>query len=138
MHLARSSRKRRSRRGFTLLEIIVVVTIIALLAAMVAPRLLGQVGKSKRKIAESDVQTIAQQVNLWMLNNGFDRLPSDFELELLASGDDRVLNEDELIDPWGNAYIVVFPPDVNPDFDILSFGADGQPGGEGDDADVVN
>lgn len=126
------------RRGFTLLEIIVVVTIIALLAAMVAPKFWGQLTKSKAKIAQSEVQTIAQQVSLWMLNNGYDRLPDDFELEMLAEGEDRVLNADDLTDPWDRPYILVLPPDVNVDFDIVSYGADGEPGGEGDDADIVN
>ncbi|MBT8483986.1 MAG: prepilin-type N-terminal cleavage/methylation domain-containing protein [Phycisphaerales bacterium] len=134
----RQCHPRRGRRGFTLLEIIVVVTIIALLATLVAPKLLGNIGKAKQRAATSDVASIYQQVNIWMADHGISRLPGDFRLDTLARGDDRLLNSDDLIDPWDNAYVLVNPGEVNPDFDIVSYGADGVPGGEGEDADVVN
>jgi len=136
----RNSRQRRpeTRRAFTLLEVIVVVTIIALLATLVAPRLIGQIGKSKQKIAQSEVAMIAQQVQLWMVDNGYSTLPDDFDLETLTEADDPLLRRKDLYDPWDNRYILINPGEENPDFDIWSYGADGEPGGEGENADVVN
>jgi len=135
----RSTFRKQRRGGFTLLEIIVVVTIIALLAALVAPRLLGNVGRSKQKIAKAEVASIAQQISLWMLDNGYSKPPNDFELQVLLEGDDPYLaKQDDLLDPWGRQYIVRIPGEENPDFDVISYGADGEPGGEGEDADVVN
>ena len=127
----------RARRAFTLIEIIVVVTIIALLATLIAPRLLKNIGKSKQKVAQAEAASIAQQVQLWMLDNGYSRLPDDFELEQLTEGDDASLRVKDLLDPWEHNYVVINPGEENPDFDIVSYGADGQPDGEGEDADIT-
>lgn len=132
------SRRRPIRRAFTLIEIIVVVTIIALLAALVAPRLLSQVGKTKTKIAQAEVASIAQQVKLWMADAGMSRLPDDFELDMLTEGADPLLQAKDLIDPWDRPYIIDIPGNVNIDFDVVSFGANGEPGGEGEDVDVIH
>jgi len=134
----RRSPRRRARRAFTLLEVIVVVTIIALLATLVAPRLLSNIGKSKQRIAQAEVASIAQQVKLWMVDNGYGHLPNDFELEALTEGDDPLLRTRDLYDPWDRLYLLVNPGDENPDFDIWSYGADGERGGEGENADIVN
>jgi general secretion pathway protein G len=142
-HPVRRLRTRRcasrpERRAFTLLEIIVVVTIIALLATLVAPRLLQNIGKSKQGIAKAEVASIAQQVSLWMADNGHSRLPGDFDLEILTEGDDAYLRAKDLLDPWDRPYQLISPGEENPDFDIVSYGANGEPGGDGEDADVVN
>lgn len=134
----RQRSSRRNRRGFSLLEIVVVVTIIALLATLVAPRLLDNIGRSKQRIAQSEVASIAQQVNLYMADHGMSRIPQDFNLEWLTEGDRPYMRSRDLIDPWGNPYVIVIPGEENPDFDIVSYGADGQPGGDGEDMDVVN
>jgi general secretion pathway protein G len=130
--------RRTIRRGFTLLEIIVVVTIIALLATLVAPKLLKNVGKTKVKVATNEVASIAQQVNLYLLDNGLSRPPDDLELPALAQGSDAYLREKDLIDPWGNSYQLIVPGVENSDFDVISYGANGEPGGEGEDKDIVN
>lgn len=126
------------RRGFTLLEIVVVVTIVALLAAFIAPRLLGRVGQSRQSVAQSEVRSIAQQVHLWMLDNGHGMLPDDFRLEVLTTGPNAPFRPGDLKDPWGRDYVLIAPGRVNSDFDIVSYGRDGEPGGEGEDMDVVN
>ncbi|UCD76931.1 MAG: type II secretion system protein GspG [Phycisphaerales bacterium] len=129
----------RSRRAFTLLEVIVVVTIIALLAALVAPKLLINVEKSKRKIAQADVSSIAQQVSLYLLDNGMSKPSDDLDLEMLVEGPEPYLRAKDLLDPWGNPYVIRTGIDAeNPDFDIVSYAADGLPGGEGDGEDIVN
>lgn len=128
--------RRHRRRGFTLLEIIVVVTIIALLATLVAPRLLGNVDRARAGSAQNGVAQIAQQVSLYALDQGWSRVPQDFDLQLLV--DANLLRSRDLIDPWGNPYMIRVPGTENPDFDIVSYGANGEPGGEGYDADIVN
>lgn len=138
-HSRRSRPHRAVRRGFTLLEVIVVVTIIALLATLVAPRLWKQIGGAKQRIAQSEVASIAQQVKLWMVDNGYSRLPDDFELTQLTQGNDPYMDDEDLLDPWDTPYVLVNPGEKNSaDFDIVSLGADGERGGEGEDADVVN
>jgi general secretion pathway protein G len=129
---------RDGRRAFTLLEVIVVVTIIALLATLVAPRVLSNIGKSKQKIAEAEVNSIAQQVQLWMADNGMSSLPDDFDLMELTQGSNPYLREKDLYDPWDRMYVLRNPGESNPDFDIVTFGADGEPGGEDENNDVVN
>jgi general secretion pathway protein G len=126
---------RHVRRAFTLLEIIVVVTIIALLAALVAPRLLDNIWKTKQKIAQAEVASIAQQVGLYLADHGMSRPPQDLDLDALVP---NYLRAKDILDPWGNKYMIVVPGVHNPDFDILSYGGDGVPGGEGEDADVWN
>ena len=132
------SQRRRTRRAFTLIEIVVVVTIIALLAALIAPRLLSNIDKAKYASARAEVSEIAKQVSIWMADNGYSRLPQDFDLIVLAEGQDRVFNQDDLLDPWEAPYILVNPGEENPDFDVMSLGADREVGGEDFDADIVN
>ena len=137
--LLRRRAAHRGRRGFTLLEVVVVVTIIALLATLVAPRVIQHVGRSKQKIAQAKVAFLAEQVSLYMLDNNLSHVPDDFDLVVLAEGDDPYVRMKDLKDPWENDYTIRVGIDaVNPDFDIVSYGADGQPGGEGEEQDVVN
>lgn len=125
-------------RGFTLLEVIVVVVIIALLATLVAPRVFDNIGRSNARIARAEVESIAQQVHLYLVDNGMSRIPNDFRLQQLTEGDRPYLRPRDLIDPWGNEYVIRIPGEVNPDFDIISYGASGEPGGEGEDADIIH
>ena len=126
-------------RAFTLLEVIVVITIIAILAALVAPRMLGWVGKAKSRAAAAEASAIGEALNLYLLENGLTKVPDGFDLNTLMEGSDPYFEKaDDLIDPWDNPYVVRVPGEVNFTFDIVSYGADGQPGGEGDDADITN
>ena len=118
---------------------IIAVTIVALLAAVVAPRLLRFVGGAKRDIAKTETAALAQQVKLYLTENGLSSPPSDFDLNVLLEGDDPYLETaDDLIDPWENPYVIIIPGEVRIDFDVVSYGADGQPGGEGDNADIYH
>ena len=125
------------RRAFSLVELIVAVTIMAILAALVVPRVNQWVGFTKSKTARADAETIANQVRMHMTAKGMSSLPDDFELVELTEGDGALLNANQIIDPWGNPYQIRIPGEVNIDFDVYSFGADGQAGGEGENADVV-
>jgi general secretion pathway protein G len=138
--------RRLARRGFTLMEIIVVVTIIALLAALVAPKLLSQFGSAKVKIAQSEASGLASAVNIYLVDKGLSQVPEDFDLGVLLLAPESgggpngpyLQKADDLIDPWDREYRIRVPGEVNVDFDVVSYGEDGQPGGEGANKDVTN
>jgi general secretion pathway protein G len=135
---------RPARFGFTLLELLVVMAIIALLAAYVAPQYFQQVGKSQQSLARSQVEAFKRALGIYRLDVG--RFPTTEEgLAALAARPAGVnkwsgpyLEMPPPLDPWGRAYIYRSPGVGNPDFDIGSFGSDGQPGGEGEAADILN
>lgn len=127
---------RRKASGFTLLEIVIAVTIVAILAAVIVPRLTGFIGQAKNDRAKADAATLAQQVELYMTKFHLSTLPADFALDVLAEGEPPMLkNRKQLLDPWGRPFAIRVPGTVNYDYDIISFGEDGE-GGTPDD--VVN
>jgi type II secretory pathway pseudopilin PulG len=74
---------------------------------------------------------------MYMTAKGLSTLPGDFELVELSEGEGALLNKNQLSDPWGNPYQIRVPGEINLDFDVYSFGADGQSGGEGENADII-
>jgi general secretion pathway protein G len=129
--------------GFTLLELLVVVAIIGLLAGYVAPRYFGQVGKSEVSAAKAQLDALEKSLDQYRLDTG--HYPSN-ELGLNAlvqkppnepkwSG--PYLRKAVPSDPWGKPYIYKIPGEKG-DYDLLSYGKDGQPGGTGEDADLTN
>jgi general secretion pathway protein G len=131
------SRRPAARRAFSLIELIVAITIMAILAALVVPKVTHYIGFAKSRTARSDVETIAGQVRMFMTTKGMSTVPSDFDLAQLTEGDTAVLNKNQLLDPWGNPYQIRIPGEINLDFDVYSLGADGQAGGEGENADII-
>jgi general secretion pathway protein G len=139
MNFHRTRHQRRTRRGFTLIEVIIAVTIVALLSMLIVPNVMKLLGDAKVNKAKADVNTLANNVRLYMVQNGMSQLTSDFDLSKLCEGDDALItNPNQLIDPWKHPYVVIYPPTYNKDFDIVSYGADGQPGGEGQAKDIIN
>jgi len=138
--------KERKRDAFTLVELMVVILIIAMLAAFVTPRMFKGLGKAKSQIAKAKMAIIEDALGRFYIDCG--RYPDDsegLEVLLLAPADleekwnGRYCKPSELLDPWGNPYIYVAEGQYNPgSFDLISFGADGTEGGEGDNADIVN
>jgi general secretion pathway protein G len=141
-----SSRNRITRRAaFTIMEVLVVIVIIGILAAAVAPRVFSRVGKSKQAVAKSNVETLANGVRTFMLDHG--SLEPGADISILWERPSNIAedkfepyvdNADALLDPWGNTYVLNVPGVFNKDFDVVSYGADGQPGGEGESADIIN
>lgn len=133
--------RRASERGMTLIEIMVVLVIIGLIASAVAVNVVGRQREAQVKKAKTDVQSIAGQgVDAFRVMRG--RYPSTEEgLQILIQEGFLKPNSEggRLVDPWGKEYIYLYPGQAHPDgFDIKSYGADGQPGGDGDAADIVN
>lgn len=144
MPQTRLHRRPRLQAGFTLLELLVVVAIIALLAAYVGPKYFSQVGKSEQAVARSQIEAFSRALGAYRLDVG--NFPSTEEglgalLNKPASAtkwNGPYLEKAVPPDPWGRAYIYRAPGANNADFDILSYGKDGQPGGEADAADLSN
>jgi len=135
------------KAGFTLVEILVVVIIISMLAAFVAPKLYRGLGKQKRKIAQAKMAIIEDAIGRFTLDCG--RSPSDDEgLEVLFKAPSDVeegkwsgpyLKRSQVLDPWDHPYIYVAEGTVNEgSYDLISYGADGASGGEGDNEDIYN
>ena len=128
-------------RGFTLLELLVVVVIIGLLASYVGPRYFGQLGKSEVTTAKAQIQAFSKALDQYRLDVG--RYPTTEQgLNALVTrpGEEPKWNGPYLqnivpLDPWGKAYMYRSPGDKG-DYDILSYGKDGAPGGSGDNADI--
>jgi general secretion pathway protein G len=134
----------RAQAGFTLLELLVVVLIIGLLASYVGPKYFSQIGKSEVATAKAQIDSYAKAVDNFRLDMG--RFPTSEEgLAVLmakpASDDDKwngpYLRRDIIPDPWGHPYLYR-SPGTKTEYEILSYGRDGQPGGTGPDADIGN
>ncbi|MGE3107597.1 MAG: type II secretion system major pseudopilin GspG [Phycisphaerales bacterium] len=136
-----------ARRAFTLAEIIVVIIIIGILATLVVPRLFGRIGQAKHATATSNANAIASAVRTYILDCGMPPPGSSLEILLACpSGVDKAAwdkggpyldNKEKIVDPWGKPFMLIVPGKKNVDFDIMSYGADGTPGGEGDNADII-
>ena len=131
------------QEGFTLVELIVVVIIIGLLSGLVLPQFIKQSEKATAKAAKAQIELLGTALDTFRLD--VSRYPTTQEgLQALAQkpgGVDRwdgpYLKKDVPNDPWGKPYIYKSPGDHGP-YDILSYGADGVPGGEGNDRDVAS
>ena len=134
------------RPGFTLIEILVVLAVIAVLAALVAPNVFQRLGQAKSDATRAQIEMLGAALDAYRLDNG--RYPTtDQGLEALWREPDieplprnwrgPYLRRAVPLDPWGNEYHYRFPGEHG-QFDIWSNGADGQPGGEGENRKIGN
>jgi general secretion pathway protein G len=129
-------------RGFTLLELLVVVAIIGLLAAYVGPRYFNQIGKSETAVAKAQMDAFSKALDQYRLDIG--RYPNSEQglAALMAAPDGNkkwngpYLSMDIPLDPWGRAYLYRSPAQKR-EYEIVSYGKDGVPGGSGDDTDLI-
>lgn len=135
---------RRGRRGLTLIEMMVVVTIIALFSALVLPRFLGRTDQARITAARTQINGFMTALGAYKLDTG---LYPTTEMGLAAlrvqPADVRnwmgpYMPQDIPLDPWGRPYAYRYPGEHGDEPDIVCFGADGQPGGEGINADIVS
>jgi len=140
------SREYARTRGFTLIEIMVVVIIIGLLAAVIVPSVMKRVDDAKIAKAKEDIQSLETALTMYYMDNskyptneqGLGALttqPTDPSIKNWKPGGyiERISK-----DPWGNDYLFVFPGTHGKAYDVCSLGADGQPGGDGINADICN
>ena len=138
-------KRTRRKTGFSLIELVAVVLIISLLVAFAAPKIYKQLGQSKRDIARSKMAIIENALGLFNLN--CDRFPYESEglqalLEDPGEFEEDVWNgpylkKSALLDPWGNPYVYHEEGEVNLGmYDLISYGKDGEPGGEDEDKDI--
>jgi general secretion pathway protein G len=138
---ARLGRRPRAAQGFTLLELLVVVVIIGLLAGLVAPRYFDQVGKSNTKIAKAQIDALEKALDQYRLDVGAYPSTEQGLVSLFTRPADvpkwqgPYLKKPAPPDPWGRAYRYKSPGEHS-DYDLHSYGSDGQPGGTGEAADV--
>jgi general secretion pathway protein G len=134
---------RRSESGITLIELLVVMVIIAMFATLVGARLFRNVDKAKQATAKEQIAEFESSLDLFRLDVG--RYPTSAEgLEALHTKpagvdnwDSPYLKKEVPLDPWGHPYVYRCPGQHG-DFDLLSYGADGQEGGDGDGVDIKN
>ncbi|MGC9324915.1 MAG: type II secretion system major pseudopilin GspG [Desulfomonilia bacterium] len=141
---------RKNARGFTLIELLVVIVILSILATFVGTRIMSRPEEARRTQAKIQIQALENALKMYKLDNG--EYPSTEQgLKALVEEpsvgtlprnwrDGGYLEKSTVPkDPWKNEYAYLYPGIHNPnEFDLFSYGADGQPGGEGNDADIGN
>jgi len=131
-------------RGFTLIEMIVVVIILGLLAGLVAPRLFGRVGQSKQVAARAQIELLGSALDQYSLDTGTYPASTVGLEALIRNSNANGWNGPYLkksgipLDPWGNPYNYKCCPGDHGEYDLWSDGADGKPGGDGENADVAS
>jgi len=123
-------------KGFTLIELLIVMVILGLLASLVAPQMFSKVESSRRGTAAAQMNMLSTSLDAYRLDMG--RYPDSLESLVSSSEggwDGPYLPRDVPLDPWKHPYIYRFPGQVH-DYDLMSYGADGKEGGEGENADI--
>ncbi len=140
---AQRGRAWRDQRGFTLIELLVVMIVLGLLVGLVGPRLFGRVGQSKQAAAKAQIELLGAGLDQYRLDVG--AYPTTAQgLDALQKNPGATnwngpyLKKAVPKDPWGNPYKYRCCPGQHGDYDLWSEGADGQPGGDGENTDVTS
>ena len=144
----RAAARRRERGGFTLIELLVVIMVLGVLATLVAPNIFRHVGTAKETTARTQIEMLGAALDAYRLDTG--RYPTTEQglaaLSQEPASEPRPMNwrgpylrKSVPLDPWGNAYVYRAPGTASGSgYDLLSQGADGRPGGTGEDADILS
>ena len=141
-------RMKHDNRGFTLIELMVVVIILGILALYIGPKIMGEPEKAKRVKAKMDIATLETALKMYKLDNGVYPSTEQGLMALVEAPETGTIPkkwrkggylEKNRVpkDPWGNEYVYI-SPGLNGDFDLISYGPDGAPGGEEDNKDINN
>lgn len=130
----------RRRHGMTLVEVLAVVVILGLIAGTLAVGFSGAFGKGKRELAKAGIGQVIAKLELYKMEKS-DWPSTDVGLAALTDGlaaptAAYYLPADRLLDPWGRRYLFLTPGPNGHPYEVLTYGADGQPGGEGENADL--
>lgn len=142
-HFTERALSARTESGFTLLELLVVMVIIGLLAGYVGPKYFVQVGKSEIKVARAQLVALDKALDQYRLDTGHYPTSEQGLAALNAKPANEIKWDGPYLkkvvppDPWGNPYLYKIPGEHG-EFDLYSYGKDGQPGGEGEAADIYN
>jgi general secretion pathway protein G len=142
------NRMRRGNRGFTLIELMVVIVILGILAGLIIPRIMGRPDEARQTKARIMIEGIETAMKLYRLDNGFYPTTEQGLRALVEAStiqpvprnwrEGGYLEKGKVPkDPWGNDFVYLCPG-TQGEFDLLSYGADGQPGGEGKNKDITN
>jgi len=133
-----------AQRGFTLLEVMVVIVILGIMATFIGQNIFNQVHKARWQKAKTDINTMSSALDLYQLDN-FNYPSTDQGLEALLSAPSPdmpnyaaggYLKKGNMADPWGRPYYYTSPGNNGNEFEIYSYGRDGQPGGDGPNKDI--
>ena len=138
--------KKLIKKGFTLLELLIVIVILGLLVSLVSVNFLPTLSNAYTEVARQDISRLQQALVMFKINEG--KYPDSSQgLASLKANPGNLRNASKYpiggyinkipVDPWGNDYVYNFPGQFG-EYDIISLGADGQPGGEGENADIGN
>lgn len=133
----------KNKKGFTLIELLIVMIILGMLAALVGPRMFGKVDKSKQKAAKAQISLFETALDTYRLDMG--HYPTTDQgltaMRIKPEGEENwdgpYLPKEVPLDPWGNPYEYKAPGPQG-DFEIISYGADGEPGGDDENMDIFN
>ena len=142
------NRMRRGNRGFTLIELMVVIVILGILAGLIIPRIMGRPDEARQTKARIQIEGIETALKLYRLDNGFYPTTEQGLRALVEAStiqpvprnwrEGGYLEKGKVPkDPWGNDFVYLCPG-TQGEFDLISYGADGQPGGEGKNKDITN
>lgn len=137
---SRTKRRREHQRGLTLVEMLAVVVILALVAGTLLLGFSGAFGQAKHELAKTAISVVVSKIEYYRMSHGA-YPPNDLGVDALTDGhskptDSWYLQPGQLLDPWNRSFIYATPGRDGHPFEVVTYGADGKPGGQGEDGDL--